>query len=89
MSEKIVAKEGIVVLAQVLDEKNANALIEFATATMGELVRDDIIPAVLGKRRATRSGCGMWVITTGAVQTMLFFPHFTDDRDLHGGRVLA
>jgi hypothetical protein len=54
LSEKIVCKEGIVVLAQVLDDRNATARIEFSTGRIGVLVRDDIIPGVLGKRRATR-----------------------------------
>jgi hypothetical protein len=31
LSEKIVCQEGIVVLAQVLDDKNATAMIEFST----------------------------------------------------------
>jgi hypothetical protein len=58
LSEKIVCQEGIVVLAQVLDDKNVNTLIEFSTGRLGELIRDDIIPCVLGRRRATRHFSG-------------------------------
>lgn len=58
LSEKIVCQEGIVVLAQVLDDKNAIARIEFSTGRIGSLVKDDIIPGVLGKRRATRGSSG-------------------------------
>lgn len=38
LSEKIVCQEGIVVLAQVLDDKNATAMIVFFTGRVGVLV---------------------------------------------------
>lgn len=58
LSENICCKEGAVVFAQVLDDKNTTPLIEFSTGRIGLLVTGDTIPGVLGKRRATREFSG-------------------------------
>ncbi len=54
----IPSEEGVVVAVEVLDEQGTNNLLEFANGRMGHLVRGDIIPGVLGKRRALKEYSG-------------------------------
>lgn len=58
LNENIFCKEGAVILVQVLNDQNSVPIIEFSSGRTGVLVTGDIIPGVLGKRRATREFSG-------------------------------
>ncbi len=58
VSEKIVPEEGAVVLVEVLSDTGKNTLLEYTSGRIGFLVEGDILPAVLGKRRALREYSG-------------------------------
>lgn len=58
ISEQITPQEGSVIAVQALADEGKNKLLEFASGRIGFLVEDDIIPVVLGKRRALREYSG-------------------------------
>jgi hypothetical protein len=58
VSEHIVPEEGAVIAVEVLSDAGKNNLFEYTTGRIGFLVEGDIIPAVLGKRRALREYSG-------------------------------
>ncbi len=58
ISDHINPNEGEVIVVKVLAEGGKNNLLEFTTGRIGFLVEGDILPAVLGKRRALREYSG-------------------------------
>lgn len=58
LSENIVPGEGAVIAVEALGDEGKNNTLEFANGRVGHLVQGDIIPAVLGKRRALREYSG-------------------------------
>lgn len=58
VSEHIIPEEGAVVLVEVLTDSGKNNLLEYTSGRIGFLVEGDVIPAVLGKRRALREYSG-------------------------------
>jgi hypothetical protein len=58
ISEQIIPLEGAVVLVEALTDTGKNNLLEYTTGRIGFLVEGDVIPAVLGKRRALREYSG-------------------------------
>jgi hypothetical protein len=56
--EHIIPEEGAVVLVEALTDSGKNNLLEYTSGRIGFLVEGDIIPAVLGKRRALREYSG-------------------------------
>ncbi|QBD76765.1 hypothetical protein EPA93_12410 [Ktedonosporobacter rubrisoli] len=55
---QIVPEEGAVILVEALADEGKNKLLEYASGRIGSLMEGDIIPAVLGKRRALREYSG-------------------------------
>jgi len=58
VNEHITPEEGAVVLVEALADSGKNNLLEYTSGRIGFLVEGDIIPAVLGKRRALREYSG-------------------------------
>ncbi len=58
VSEHITPEEGAIVLVEALTDSGKNNLLEYTSGRIGFLVEGDIIPAVLGKRRALREYSG-------------------------------
>lgn len=58
LSDTITAEEGAVIVVEALLDQGKNNLFEFTTGRIGQLVEGDIIPGVLGKRRALREYSG-------------------------------
>ncbi len=58
VSENIIPSEGAVIAVEALSDEGKNNDLEFANGRIGHLVQGDIIPAVLGKRRALREYSG-------------------------------
>lgn len=58
ISEQIIPEEGAVLIAEALSDAGKNNLLEFTTGRIGFLVEGDILPVVLGKRRALREYSG-------------------------------
>jgi hypothetical protein len=58
ISDDIIPVEGAVILVEALSDEGKNNTLEFANGRVGHLVQGDIIPAVLGKRRALREYSG-------------------------------
>lgn len=58
VSPTIDCKEGNVIVAQSLSEQNVRNHLEFLGGRLGTLAKGDIIPGVLGKRRASRELSG-------------------------------
>ena len=58
ISEHIIPEEGAVVLVEALTDSGKNNLLEYTSGRIGFLVEGDVIPAVLGKRRALREYSG-------------------------------
>ncbi len=58
VSKDIVSVEGTVLAVEVLADAGKNNLFEYTTGRIGFLVEGDIIPVVLGKRRALREYSG-------------------------------
>ncbi|MEK7544472.1 MAG: hypothetical protein AAB557_06465 [Patescibacteria group bacterium] len=54
----IVPQEGLIILVEALDDAGKNNVLEFATGRLGKLVKGDVVPAVLGKRRALKEFAG-------------------------------
>ncbi|MBI5620764.1 hypothetical protein HY949_03230 [Candidatus Gottesmanbacteria bacterium] len=54
----IVPKEGLVILVEALEDAGKNNVLEFSTGRLGKLVKGDVIPAVLEKRRALKEFAG-------------------------------
>jgi hypothetical protein len=58
VGEQIIPQEGTVLIAQALSDAGKNNLLEFTSGRVGFLTEGDIIPVVLGKRRALREYSG-------------------------------
>src|SRR5215469_14237272 len=58
VSEHITPEEGAIILVEALADSGKNNLLEYTSGRIGFLVEGDIIPAVLGKRRALREYSG-------------------------------
>ena len=58
VSDQIIPEEGAVIVVQALEDAGKNNLLEFTTGRIGYLVEGDILPVVLGKRRALREYSG-------------------------------
>jgi hypothetical protein len=58
ISHELHPKEGAIIVVQALADEGKNSLLEFTSGRIGFLVEGDIIPAVLGKRRALREYSG-------------------------------
>lgn len=58
ISHEIQPVEGAVIVVEALADEGKNKLLEYATGRIGFLVEGDIIPVVLGKRRALREYSG-------------------------------
>ncbi|GER86999.1 hypothetical protein KDW_11610 [Dictyobacter vulcani] len=58
ISEQIIAEEGAVLIAEALSDAGKNNLLEFTSGRVGFLTEGDILPVVLGKRRALREYSG-------------------------------
>jgi hypothetical protein len=58
LSPEIHCEEGAVIVAQALNEDQVRNPLELSTGRLGTLVEGDIIPGVLGKRRASREFSG-------------------------------
>ena len=71
LSTTILSEEGAVVIVQALADAGKNSLFEFESGRIGHLSEGDIIPAVLGKRRALREYSGD-IPTTLAVGDILY-----------------
>ncbi|MEK9143946.1 MAG: hypothetical protein AAB481_04975, partial [Patescibacteria group bacterium] len=56
--ESIKPKEGLVIAVQALDSEAKNNILETTDGRLGKLVTGDIVPAVLGKRRALKEYAG-------------------------------
>lgn len=54
----IVPQEGLVILVEALDHEGKNNVLEFSTGRLGKLVKGDIVPAVLGNRKALKEFAG-------------------------------
>ena len=54
----IVPEEGAVLVVEALEDEGKNHLFEFTSGRVGDLVEGDILPVVLGKRRALREYSG-------------------------------
>jgi Domain of unknown function (DUF1611_C) P-loop domain len=58
VSEHITVDEGLVLAVQAMEHEGKNSAFEFSSGRIGRLVKDDIFPGVLGKRRALREYSG-------------------------------
>ena len=58
VSDCIVPEEGAVLVVEALEDEGKNHLFEFTSGRVGDLVEGDILPVVLGKRRALREYSG-------------------------------
>ncbi|HTI14957.1 MAG TPA: hypothetical protein VL461_10355 [Dictyobacter sp.] len=58
ISEQITPAEGAVIAVQALSDTGKNSLLEYTSGRIGFLVEGDILPVVLGKRRALREYSG-------------------------------
>lgn len=58
IDEHIIPEEGAVLIAEALTDTGKNNLLEFTSGRVGFLVEGDILPVVLGKRRALREYSG-------------------------------
>ncbi len=58
IGSSIVPEEGLIILVEALDDEGKNNILEFATGRLGKLVKGDVVPAVLGKRRALKEFAG-------------------------------
>jgi len=58
IGETIDPKEGLAIVVEALDHSGKNNVLEVTTGRLGKLVKGDIVPAVLGKRRALREYAG-------------------------------
>src|SRR5216683_215859 len=58
VSEHITVDEGAVLAVQVMEDEGKNSTFEFTSGRIGRVVKGDIIPGVLGKRRALREYSG-------------------------------
>lgn len=58
VGNSIVPQEGLVILVEALGDEGKNSVLEFATGRLGKLVKGDVVPAVLGKRRALKEYAG-------------------------------
>jgi hypothetical protein len=58
ISEQILPEEGAVILVEALSDAGKNNLMEYTSGRVGFLVEGDILPVVLGKRRALREYSG-------------------------------
>ncbi|GCE11471.1 hypothetical protein [Tengunoibacter tsumagoiensis] len=58
VSHQMLLEEGAVIVVEVLSDTGKNNLFEYTSGRIGFLVEGDIIPAVLGKRRALREYSG-------------------------------
>lgn len=56
--ERIKAEEGSVLVVEALEHEGRNNVLDFASGRLGRLVKGNLIPAVLGKRRALREYSG-------------------------------
>lgn len=54
----IAPAEGLIILVEALDDAGKNNVLEFTTGRLGKLVKGDVVPAVLGKRRALKEYAG-------------------------------
>jgi Ni2+-binding GTPase involved in maturation of urease and hydrogenase len=58
VGDTIVAEEGAVIVVEALQHTGTNNVLDFANGRLGRLVEGDLIPAVLGKRRAMKEYSG-------------------------------
>ncbi len=58
VGNSINSEEGLAVVVEALDHSGKNNVLEVTTGRLGKLVKGDIVPAVLGKRRALREYAG-------------------------------
>lgn len=58
ISDKITPEEGAVIVVEALSDEGKNNVLDFASGRLGRLVEGDVIPGVLGKRRALREYSG-------------------------------
>lgn len=58
LGNSIKPQEGLVILVEALEDEEKNNVLEFATGRLGKLVKGDVVPAVLGKRRALKEYAG-------------------------------
>ncbi|GCE25622.1 hypothetical protein KDA_11060 [Dictyobacter alpinus] len=58
IGEQIIPEEGAVLIAEALSDAGKNNLLEFTSGRIGFLTEGDILPVVLGKRRALREYSG-------------------------------
>ncbi len=58
MSDVITPDEGLAIVVEALDHSGKNNVLEVTSGRLGKLVKGDIVPAVLGKRRALREYAG-------------------------------
>jgi hypothetical protein len=72
VSDQILLEEGAVIAVEALTDAGKNNLLEFTTGRIGFLVEGDVIPAVLGKRRALREYSGD-IPTKLAVGDILYY----------------
>jgi methylmalonyl-CoA mutase cobalamin-binding subunit len=72
ISEQIVPEEGAVLLVEALADAGKNNLMEYTSGRIGFLVEGDILPVVLGKRRALREYSGD-IPTKLAVGDILYY----------------
>jgi hypothetical protein len=58
IADLIIPEEGLVIVVEALDHSGKNNVLEVTTGRLGKLGKSDIVPAVLGKRRALREYAG-------------------------------
>ncbi|MDP1722045.1 MAG: hypothetical protein Q8L37_02440 [Candidatus Gottesmanbacteria bacterium] len=58
VGRSIVPEEGLIILVEALDDEGKNNVLEFTTGRLGKLIKGDVVPAVLGKRRALKEFAG-------------------------------
>lgn len=54
----IIPQEGLVIIVEALSDEGKNNVLEVTTGRLGKLVKGDVVPAVLGKRRALKEYSG-------------------------------
>lgn len=58
VGSSIMPQEGLVILVEALDDAGKNNVLEFTTGRLGKLMKGDVVPAVLGSRRALKEFAG-------------------------------
>jgi len=58
IGNSITPQEGLVIVVEALIDEGKNNILEVTTGRLGKLVKGDVVPAVLGKRRALKEYAG-------------------------------